>query len=87
MNKERKMKLKINSWGECLGLLLLVFAIWLALITFHLWLWNVIAVAIFGLPELTFWQFIGLNILVKGFISTVNTTNLMNRRDKEWEEL
>lgn len=30
-----------------------------------LWLWNVIAVAIFKLPSLTFLQFIGLQILVE----------------------
>lgn len=29
-----------------------------------LWLWNVIAVAIFGLPSLTFLQFIGLQMLI-----------------------
>lgn len=80
------MHLKINTWGEWLGLLLLVFTIWFALTTFHLWLWNAIAAPIFGLPELTFWRFIGLNILARGFIGTANTTNLMNRRDKEWEK-
>ena len=29
------------------------------------WLWGVIAVAVFGLPALTYWQIIGLIILLK----------------------
>jgi len=28
------------------------------------WLWGVIAVGVFGLPALTFWQFYGLMILI-----------------------
>lgn len=27
------------------------------------WLWGIIAVPIFGLPELTYWQFVGLYVI------------------------
>lgn len=33
------------------------------------WLWNAIAADIFGAPELTFWQAVGLLVLVGFFTS------------------
>lgn len=56
---------KISTVGEFFGLLLLIIAIWFALTTFYLWLWKVIAVGIFGLPQLSFWQFVGLELLTR----------------------
>lgn len=46
-----------------------IFAFILGIILFLLvlavgcWLWGVIAVSIFGLPELTYWQFAGLYVI------------------------
>lgn len=56
---------KISTVGEFFGLLLLAIAIWFALTTFYVWLWKVIAVGIFELPKLSFWQFVGLELLTR----------------------
>jgi hypothetical protein len=40
------------------------------------WLWNTIAADIFGAPELTFWQAVGLLVLV-GIV----TGGLRNKKD------
>lgn len=56
---------KISTVGEFFGLLLLIIAIWFALTTFYLWLWKVIAVGIFGLPQLSFWQYVGFELLIR----------------------
>ena len=45
-----------------------IFSLWAALIAGIWWLfyflWNTIAAEVFGLPELTFWQAVGLLVLV-----------------------
>lgn len=48
-----------------LGGLLLAAVLFVLYTAVGLWLWNVIAVAVFGLPTLTFWQFYGLMWLCK----------------------
>jgi hypothetical protein len=58
---------KDSKSGGCLYVfLMLLFLLIIILIetVIGLWLWNVIAVAIFKLPSLTFLQFIGLQMLV-----------------------
>lgn len=32
------------------------------------WLWGIIAVGIFNLPALSFWQFFGLQVLIRTFM-------------------
>ncbi len=57
------------------SLLALVFTILIVIVLvlfLGLWLWGVIAVAIFQLPALTFWQFVGLIILLNILIPHVN---------------
>lgn len=44
------------------------------------WLWGVIAVKIFGAPELTYWGFFGLRILLSFIIPHSTTTNT-NKND------
>ena len=43
-------------------------ALWAAIVAgvwwLFYWLWNTIAAGIFGAPELTFWQSVGLMVLV-----------------------
>lgn len=54
--------------GNDIGVALLILLISLVLALVGAWigvaLWGAIAVKIFGLPELTFWQFYGLMILL-----------------------
>lgn len=54
--------------GNDIGVALLILLIGLVLALVGAWigvaLWGAIAVKIFGLPELTFWQFYGLMILL-----------------------
>ena len=60
--------------GIILGIVVLILLEWLV----GLYLWGAIAVAIFGLPSLNAWQFLGLLVLVKilfGSGSKVKTTN------------
>ena len=45
-----------------------------------LWLWGVIAVGVFGLPALTFWKFVGLEILL--YILLPSRTNRVSIRRK-----
>ena len=60
---------RMNASG--IAVLILVFIVVLGLFfglmcifnAIGLWLWTTIAVNIFGLPALTFWQFFGLNWL------------------------
>lgn len=54
--------------GNDIGVALIILLIGLVLALVGAWigvaLWGAIAVKIFGLPELTFWQFYGLMILL-----------------------
>lgn len=64
------MKTVEMTLGEALAIILLCLAIIFALTCFHLWLWGVIAVKIFGLPALNFWQFVGLKILARSLFGS-----------------
>lgn len=60
----------------------------IGLLFFYLWLWNVLAAGLIGLPVLNFWQFIGLRILWGFFTSKAdnrgnNNIILMQRGDDE----
>lgn len=61
-------------------------AIWFALTTFYLWIYGVVAVKIFGLPALSFWQFVGLEMLCTHFfkspVSTAQTQELSDKISK-----
>lgn len=59
---------KDTTAGEIIGILILTFAIMLVLLVFYYWLYGVIAVEIFGLPALSFLEFIGLRILIGSFV-------------------
>ena len=59
--------------GTILGIILvLVFGLLFAWI--GVWLWGIIAVGVFGLPALTFWQFYGLIILMRILFPVSTTT-------------
>lgn len=72
-----------NSIGEIIGIILLIGAIWFALTVFHLWLWKVIAVAIFNLPDLSLWQFVGLQILIENLIRPLDFSKIKFKAKEE----
>lgn len=57
--------MKGYSFLAILGLIVIAFVISLLTNFIALWLWGIIAVGIFGLPALTFWQMFGLVWLVR----------------------
>lgn len=66
--------------GEIIGVLIVAILLALIYAAIGWWLWGIIMVSIFGLPQLTFAQFCGLyalcNILFKQSFTRVN-----NRRE------
>lgn len=61
--------------GVLFGALFLVIVAFFVLNFLYTWLWGIIAVSIFGLPALTYWQVFGLRILLCGLIPhSTNTT-------------
>lgn len=80
-------KIEINSLGEACAYLIFLIAVIFALLVFQFWLWKVIAVEIFCLPALNFWQFIGLKILLRELFGNFysNDNNLIKFKMKEEE--
>lgn len=56
--------IEVTSWIELFGVIMATILILIAGTFFAVWLWGVIAVEIFGLPVLSFWQLIGLKVLI-----------------------
>lgn len=54
-----------ESLGLAVGMFILALIANLILAAIGVWLWGIIAVSIFGLPALTYWQFYGLLILIR----------------------
>ena len=52
-----------NDFFSLIVAIILIVAIFIASMVLFLWLWKCIAVAVFGLPMLTFWQGVGLQVL------------------------
>ena len=55
--------------GWCLVVLLVIGLVWLD-VWIACWLWGLIAVAIFGLPALSWWQMFGLIWLLRFIMPT-----------------
>ena len=59
--------------------LLVVFLILTGVVWITMWIWNAVMPVIFGLPEITFWQTLGLWWICDFFIKpTINTKNDKN---------
>lgn len=55
---------------------LVVFLILTGFVWITMWIWNAVMPVIFGLPEITFWQTVGLCWLCNFFVKpSVNTKN------------
>lgn len=67
-----KKVIEIKTAGQLLLFTIVTIGLVFASFVFQLWLWKIIMVAIFGLPMLTFWQMVGLNILIWSFTGHVN---------------
>ena len=50
--------------GMVFLILLIAVAVWIGFTYLGVWLWKMIMVQIFGLPALSFWQFVGLDMLI-----------------------
>lgn len=64
--------------GGCLAFVVLLIVIFFALNALAVWLWGILAVAIFGLPALTFWQMFGLRVLLWILIPTATVNRKGN---------
>lgn len=56
------MKIKLETGWQLLVFIFVILGLLFAIIVFQLWLWKIIFVAAFGLPQLTFWQMVALDI-------------------------
>lgn len=56
------MKIKLETGWELLVFILVMFGLLFAIVVFQLWLWKIIFVAAFKLPQLTFGQMVALNV-------------------------
>lgn len=70
------MKIKITNGYELAGFIIATLGLLFVCIVFQVWLWKVIAVAIFGLPQLSFWQMVGLDFLIDMFLYGREVTNV-----------
>lgn len=58
--------------GMVFLILLIAIAVWIGLTFLGVYLWKMIMVQIFGLPVLSFWQFVGLDVLISLLFPTYN---------------
>lgn len=56
------MKIKLETGWQLLVFILVMLGLLFAIIVFQLWLWNILFVAVFELPQLTFWQMVALDV-------------------------
>ena len=70
--KKRKRVIEINGAFQLLIFILIVLGLLFASIVFQLWLWKIVMVAVFGLPMLTFWQMVGLDLLFWTFTGKID---------------
>lgn len=70
--KKRKKVIAINGAFQLLIFILIVLGLLFASIVFQLWLWKIVMVAVFGLPMLTFWQMVGLDLLFWTFTGKID---------------
>ena len=70
--KKRKRVIEINGGFQLLIFILIVLGLLFASIVFQLWLWKIVMVAVFGLPMLTFWQMVGLDLLFWTFTGKID---------------
>lgn len=61
-----------NNTGRLaiIGIIFLFIILFVIFNAIAVWLWGIIAVGIFGLPALSFWQMFGLKILLGWIIPT-----------------
>ena len=67
-------KITDNNYGclTVIGIILLIVVLFVIFNAIAVWLWGIIAVGIFGLPALNFWQMFGLKILLGWIIPTAS---------------
>ena len=65
-------KIADNNYGclTIIGIILLIAVLFVIFNAIAVWLWGIIAVGIFGLPALSFWQMFGLKILFDWILPT-----------------
>lgn len=63
-------------------ILIIFISLFVLLNAFGVWLWNTILVSLFGVPIITFWKFMGLQILIR-ILSPTSCIKLGNNDDKK----
>ena len=68
------MKNSFEAIGAFIGIIAVICTVLLILGYPVMWLWNWLMPTIFNLPEITFWQAIGLNLLSTILFKSSSTT-------------
>jgi hypothetical protein len=68
------MKNSFETIGAFIGILGIICTVLLILGYPLMWLWNWLMPTMFGLPEITFWQAVGLNLLSTILFKSTTTT-------------
>jgi len=72
------MKNSFEAIGTFIGIIAVICTLLLILGYPVMWLWNWLMPTIFNLPEITFWQAIGLNLLSTILFKSSSTTTKKN---------
>jgi hypothetical protein len=68
------MKNSFETIGAFVGIIAIICTVLLILGYPLMWLWNWLMPTMFGLPEITFWQAVGLNLLSTILFKSTTTT-------------
>lgn len=70
--RNQKKVIEISGGFQLLIFIIITLGLLFASIVLQLQLWQIIMVAVFGLPMLTFWQMVGLDLLFWTFTGKIN---------------
>lgn len=79
-------KFKEMSWGQIIFGIMLIFIAFFFVNAIFYWIYIEVFIKAFGLPVLTFWQFLGGKILIENLLGGVNIPNISEIIDGEEEK-
>ena len=65
----------MEVFGKIMTILLIVLCLGFIGAGIALWLWNAVAIPVFGAPELSYWQMYGLILLLRFIVPTSISTS------------
>lgn len=69
-------KFKEMSWGQIIFGIMLIFIAFFFINAIFYWIYIEVFIKAFGLPALTFWQFLGGKILIENLSGGINIPNI-----------